>query len=138
MNALIHVFQLTPRGRPLIVVFRPCDPLNPFPTHPKRLAESQRPSPALRSIFRLARGGFGSFNSAWLVAPAIKSPSAVEYAGPAVAAASPGKACGLPRRTCLPSIRVASSRTPASWEAPPVRTARRPAATSKPLLESRD
>src|SRR5258706_6078593 len=107
MNALIHVFRLTPRGRPLIVVFRPCDPLNHFPTHPKRLAESQRPSPALRSIFRLARGGFGSFNSAWLVAPAIKSPSAVEYAGPAVAGPPPGQAFRPARTTSLASNPVA-------------------------------
>ena len=35
-------------------------------------------------------------------------------------------------RTCLFRIRAASSRVPASWQAPPVSTARRPAATSKP------
>src|SRR5258706_14574791 len=122
MNALIHVFRLTPRGRPLIVVFRPCDPLNHFPTHPKRLAESQRPSPALRSIFRLARGGFGSFNSAWLVAPAIRSPSAVEYAGPAGAASRAGKGFRPPPRAPLSRDSVVRSRHPPSPPAPAGRT----------------
>ena len=42
----------------------------------------------------------------------------------------PGKACGRPMRTCLFRMRAASSRVPASWQAPPVSTARRPAATS--------